>query len=276
MRSHRSIIVLVALAALLPAVCAEDDIDKVVEEETQTVYEAGLIAKGDLVDEDNNGWPDGMKDHKVRFIRLDHGGQGWDDGMGKSGADSEFLKFFNKETGLRVAQKGESHPISLLKEYPDDGFPPFVFLTGDGHMGRVSTNDAKILREYCLKGGMIIADAGSQSFHRSFVHFLRQVFPDKPLVDIASDDMVFQLPYPFPDGAPAFWHHGGRRALGIRHEGRWLVFYHPGDMNDAWKTEGFTDVTPELREAALKLGINLVFYAFAHWDQAVSEAGKSE
>jgi hypothetical protein len=48
--------------------------------------------------------------------------------------------------------------------------------------------------------------------------------------------MIYQLPYGFPDGAPAFWHHGGRRAKGIKHEGRWVVFYHPGDMNDAWKS----------------------------------------
>ena len=33
-------------------------------------------------------------------------------------------------------------------------------------------------------------------------------------------------------------------------EGRWIVFYHPGDMNDAWKSPGYSDVTPEMRAAA--------------------------
>ncbi|WP_165788625.1 DUF4159 domain-containing protein [Rubritalea profundi] len=37
---------------------------------------------------------------------------------------------------------------------------------------------------------------------------MRQVFPDKALVDIADDDMIYQLPNGFPDGPPAFWHHG--------------------------------------------------------------------
>ena len=139
---------------------------------------------------------------------------------------------------------------------------------------RVSTTDAKILREYCLKGGMLIGDAGSARFHQSFTHLMRQVFPDKPLIDIADDDMIYQLPYSFPDGAPAFWHHGGRRALGVKHEGRWVVFYHPGDMNDAWKSAGFTDVKPEMREAAMNLGVNLIYYAFTQWDDAVSKARK--
>ena len=121
---------------------------------------------------------------------------------------------------------------------------------------------------------MFIGDACSPEFHRSFTHFMRQVFPDKPLLDIADDDMLYQLPYGFPNGAPAFWHHGGRRAMGIKHEGRWCVFYHPGDMNDAWKSQGYTDVTPEMRKAAFDLGINIVYYAFNAWDDAVSKARK--
>ena len=141
-------------------------------------------------------------------------------------------------------------------------------------MGDVSTADKKILRDYCLNGGMLIADAGSARFHQSFTHFISQVFPDKPMVDIADDEMIYQLPYSFPDGAPAFWHHGGRRPLGVKHEGRWVVFYHPGDINDAWKSQGYTDVTPEMREAAMNLGINLVYYAFNNWNDAVSKAKK--
>ena len=71
-----------------------------------------------------------------------------------------------------------------------------------------------------------------------------------------------------------FWHHGGRRALGIKHEGQWVVFYHPGDMNDAWKSPGYTDVSPEMRASAMHLGINLVRYAFDRWNDAVAKAGK--
>lgn len=235
-------------------------------EGTEATYQSDKVAA-----EKQPGWPECADPMKFRFIRLDHGGQGWDDGMGTTEADTNFLEFFNEQTGLNVAAKGESHAIQLLRKYPPDSFPPFVFLTGNGSMGRVSSRDAKILREYCLKGGMVIADAGSQQFHHSFAHLMRQVFPDKPLVDIANDDPLFQTPYPFPNGAPAFWHHGGRRALGIKHEGRWLVFYHPGDMNDAWKSGEFIDVSPEMREASMKLGVNLVYYSFVQWLEAMGE-----
>ena len=254
------------------------EVDQEMEEKTQVTYEASANAKAGKMGKGGGtkgGWPEGMEDYKIRFIRLDHGGDGWDDGMDQTNADINFLRAFAQATGFKkIASKGESHSIALLKKYPDDGFPPFVYLTGNADMGRVTPADAKILREYCLKGGMLIADAGSARFHQSYLHFMRQVFPDKPLLDIADDDMLYQLPYGFPDGAPAFWHHGGRRALGVKHEGRWCVFYHPGDINDAWKSQGYTDVSPEMREAAMNLGINLVYYSFNQWNDAISKKKK--
>jgi hypothetical protein len=254
------------------------EVDQIMESKNQVTYEAnpnaqkGNLGKGGGTE---GGWPAGMEDYKIRFIRLDHGGAGWDDGMNETGADTNFLRGFAQATPFKkIARKGESHSIALLKKYPDDGFPPFVYLTGNSDMGRVSPADKKILRDYCLKGGMLIADAGSARFHNSFLHFMGQVFQDKPLLDIADDDMIYRLPYSFPEGAPAFWHHGGRRAKGIKHDGSWIVFYHPGDMNDAWKSQGYTDVTPAMREAAMSLGINLVAYSFNRWDDAVTKAKK--
>ena len=253
------------------------EVDEMIEEMTKQTYvasnaKAGKMGKGGGT---KGGWPAGMENYKIRFIRLEHSGAGWDDGMNHTQADINFLRAFSNATGFnKIAKKGESHSIRLLGKYPDDGFPPFVYLTGNGNMGRVSSGDVKILREYCLKGGLLIGDAGSATFDRSFRHFMRQVFPDKPLLDVADDDMIYQLPNGFPNGAPAFWHHGGRRGLGIKHEGRWCVYYHPGDMNDAWKSSGYTDVSPEMRDAAINLGVNLVYYAFNQWDDAVTKARK--
>jgi hypothetical protein len=254
------------------------EVDQQMEEQTQLTYEATSNAKAGKMGQGGGtqgGWPEGMENYRIRLIRLEHAGAGWDDGMDHTSADINFLRAFSQATGFKkIASKGESHSIALLGKYPDDGFPPFVYLTGNADMGRVSTADIKILREYCLKGGMLIADAGSMRFHQSFTHFMRQVFPDKPLLDIANDDMIYQIPYSFPEGAPAFWHHGGHRALGIKHENRWAVFYHPGDINDAWKSQAYADVTPEMRDAAMNLGVNLVYYAFSQWNDAVAKKRK--
>lgn len=256
----------------------ETEVDQVLQEQTRQTYEsnpnalAGNIGAGGGTE---GGWPEGMDDYRIRFIHLEHSGAGWDDGMGENSGTLNFLRHFAQVTGFRnIATGGESHSIRLLEKYPDDGFPPFVFLTGNAAIGRLSSDDIRILREYCLKGGMIFANAGSPAFHQSFTHLMRQVFPDRALTDVPDDDMIYQQPFRYPNGAPAFWAHGGTRALGVRHEGRLCVYYHPGDMNDAWRDPKFIDVSPELRQTALNLGVNIVYYAFTHWNDAIAKQKK--
>ena len=72
------------------------------------------------------------------------------------------------------------------------------------------------------------------------------------------------MPYSFPNGAPPLWHHGGSRALGIKHKNRWVVFYHPGNVHDAWKT-GHSGLDPRLAQGAIEISINVVYYAFTHY-----------
>lgn len=210
------------------------------------------------------GWPDGMEDALVRFIRLEYNGPGWDDGMDSiSRADMNFLDYFRKLTGFNTARKSESHPISHLRKYAKGFAPPFVYMTGHGDI-RVSPPDIATLREYLLDGGLLFADCGSPQFDRAFRAFMAQVFPGEPLRTISDDDPIFQMPFVFLHGAPPLWHHGGHRAMGIKHRGRWVVFYHPGDVNDAWKT-GHSGLDPKLAAGAMEVGVNIIHYAFTHY-----------
>ena len=210
------------------------------------------------------GWPDGMEDALVRFIRLKYNGEGWDDGMDKSSrADLNFLDYFRQLTGFPTSTKTEAHSIALLARYPKGFAPPFVFMTGEGSI-RVSGREIKILREYLMGGGMLFADCGSPQWNGSFHSFIQQVFPGEPLLNIADDDVLFQLPFAFVNGAPPLWHHGGRRALGIKYKGRWAVFYHPGDLNDAWK-KNRGGLSQRMADGALEMGINIIYYSFTNY-----------
>ena len=245
----------------------ESEILREVEEATELTYVAdpnALFGKMGAGGGKRGGWPEGVGNEPIRFIRLEYDGRDWDDGMdAASRADMNFLQEFRRITGFKVARKSESHPIRLLARY-DKGFaPPFVYMTGSGGI-RVSERSMRILREYLLDGGMLIADAGSATWDRSFRAFCRRLFPSKRLVVIADDDPIFQMPFVFPNGAPPLWHHGGMRAMGMKHKGRWIIFYHPGDLNDAWKT-GHSGLRPELAKAAYQLGVNLIYYAFTHY-----------
>jgi len=258
----------------------DTEVDKKMEELTDVQYDNMLAnAKSGSPGKGGKGgppgWPEGEEGAEIRFIRLNHGGAGWDDGMKKTLADKNFMREFQRVTRFKNVRKtGEAHPIGHLDLYPKDGFPPFVYMTGNGRMGRVSNNDIKVLQAYCMKGGMLIGDAGSGHFDRDFRNLMSRVFPNKRLIDIADDDRIYQLPFNFPNGAPEFWHHGGRRAMGIKHNNRWMVFYHPGDMNDAWKSSSYSKVSPEMRRNAYNLGINIVFYSFNEWNDAVKKLRK--
>jgi hypothetical protein len=204
----------------------------------------------------------------VRFIRLEHDALQWDDGMDAiSRADINFLDEFHRVSKFKVADRGESIPIVGLRHFKPGRAPPFLYMTGNGPIGAISAGEIKTLRDYMLAGGMIFADAGSESWDRSFRALMGQVFPEKQITDIPNDDPIYRYPFHFPDGAPPLWHHGGSRALGLKHEGRWCVFYHPGDMNDAWKT-GHSGAKPQTAQASMRLAINVIVYSFMRFLEA--------
>ena len=245
----------------------ESKIAEEVDEQTQLTHQAdrqGLQGKMGAGDGETGGWPDGVPGGKIRFIRLEYRGRDWDDGMdAASGADINFLNFLRKEVPFPVARKSESHAIGLLARYPKGYAPSFVYVTGADNIS-ASTSERRILREYLLNGGMLLADCGSARWDHSFRSFLRSVFPDKRLIDIADDDELYQAPYVFANGAPPLWHHGGYRAMGVKHKGRWIVFYHPGDINDAWKT-GRSGMDPEMADKAFQMGVNVMYYAITRY-----------
>ncbi len=209
------------------------------------------------------GWPNGMEDAKIRFIRLQYSGGDWDQDMGRD-ADYNMLLKLREYAGFNIADATESIKIADLKRWKSKKAPPFVYLTGSGSIS-LNRQEAKVLRSYLVdEGGMIFADNGGGSFDSGLNSMLKKVLPELEWVDIANDDIIFQHPFYFPNGAPPLWHHSGMRAKGMKFNGRWVVFYHQGDINDAWRTGG-SGVTPEIQERAYKMGANVIAYAFTQY-----------
>ncbi len=250
----------------------DSEVEKQVEEMTEMEYESVTMAMAGATGVGGGkkgGWPEGMGQKPVRFIRLRDFGPGWDDGMDQaSRADVNFLDEFNKITGFRVAEQSEAITIRQLSRF-DKGFaPPFVYMTGDSNIS-ISRNDTQLLREYLLDGGLLFADAGHPNFDRAFRSYItRELFPDNRLLPIADDDPIFRAPYQFPNGAPPLWHHGGRKAMGVyakvNGRVRLVVFYHPGDINDAWK-QGNSGLDRDTAQGAFHMGINIVYYSFTNY-----------
>jgi len=245
----------------------DSEVFEEVEELTERLHEAESIGKLGQGGGKEGGWPNGMEKAKVRFIRLEYSGGDWDQDMG-FGSDYNMLLKFRELTGFNIWPNTEHIMVAQLRRFHRKRAPPFVYITGGLEGGMFFTqSEIKTLRYYCLEmGGLIFADNGGGNFDGNFRLLMRRVFPDLPMITISHDDVIFAQPFVFPNGAPPLWHHSGDDAIGIKSRGRWVVFYHQGDINDAWKDD-HSGASKGLANQAFKLGINVINYAFNQYMQ---------
>ena len=96
---------------------------------------------------------------------------------------------------------------------------------------------------------------------------LVKVFPDKELTEIPTSHPIFNETYKFPNGLPKIHEHDGKQpqALGIFDNNRLiLLFTFESDLGDGWEDEEVHNDPQEIRQKALKMGANIIQYAFEH------------
>lgn len=140
---------------------------------------------------------------------------------------------------------------------------PLLHMTGHGNVF-FSEADAENLRNYLISGGFLHIDDnyGMQPYIEKE---LKKVFPSKELEELSSEHPLFSSAYEFPTGLPKIHEHDGKRpqAFGIFFEDRLvLLFTFESDLGDGWEDPEVHNDPPDVREKALKMGANIVRYAF--------------
>ena len=142
---------------------------------------------------------------------------------------------------------------------------PIVFMTGHGNV--YFTNDeAQNLRNYLISGGFLhISDNyGLDKFIR---RELKKVFPKLEFQEIPSNHQVYNQTFKFPKGIPKIHEHDKKSAqgFGLFYEGRLGIFYdYETDLSDGWEDQIIHNNPKEVREKALKMGANIIEYAFTN------------
>ena len=139
---------------------------------------------------------------------------------------------------------------------------PFLYLNGHGNLVFTEA-EAGRLRRY-LEGGGFLYVNDDYGLDEAVRRELAKVFPEQPLQPIPDSHPVYHAHFDFPDGLPKIHEHDGEPAqgFGLFHEGRLVVFYaYESDLADGWEPEGVHPDPPEVREAALRMGVNLLVYA---------------
>ncbi|MCB5234662.1 MAG: DUF4159 domain-containing protein [Candidatus Cloacimonetes bacterium] len=190
------------------------------------------------------------------FARLHY------DGGGDWYNDPEVLpnlaKFINGETGSdipidqSVVRAGESR----LFEYP------FVYMTGHGNI-RFTEAELVNLRKWMLRGGFLYAD-DDYGMDESFRREIRRIFPERELIEIDSSHPLFTSYFDYSEGLPKIHEHDNQppQAFAMFDDnGRMMMLYtYETNISDGWADPDTHGNPPELRETALRFGLNIVYY----------------
>lgn len=139
----------------------------------------------------------------------------------------------------------------------------FVHITGHGNIV-FTDQEAANLRAYLIAGGFLhVSDNyGIDPYIRKA---MKKVFPELDFVELPFSHPIYHQKFDFPNGLPKIHEHDGKPAqgFGIIYEGRLVCFYdYECDLGDGWEDQAVHKDPEETRLKALKMGANLVMYAF--------------
>ena len=192
---------------------------------------------------------------EIQIARVHYGGGGdW-----YSGDPLPTLIAFAREHSLL-----DLDPQPITVELTSDRLftVPVLFLNGHGNVA-LTEAEAGRLRRYLDGGGFLIVN-DDYGLDESARRELAKVFPDQPLQPLPASHPVYHAHFRFPDGLPKIHEHDGEPAqgFGLFVDGRLAVFYaYQSDLADGWEPEGVHPNPPAAREAALRMGVNLLVYA---------------
>jgi len=193
----------------------------------------------------------------VAILKYNGGG----DWYANPTAVTNLVSFSNTNIGTNISKDPQAVNINS-----EDIFNfPILFMTGHGNV-LFSDDDANNLRNYLISGGFLhISDNyGLDKFIR---RELKKVFPNLEFKEIPNNHPIYNQTFKFPNGIPKIHEHNKKPAqgFGLFHEGRLLVFYdYETDLSDGWEDEVVHNNPKSVREKSLKMGANIIEYAFTN------------
>ena len=169
------------------------------------------------------------------------------------------IKFCNQNIKTAI----DPQPLTVETGSTDIFQYPFLHMTGHGNVF-FSEEDAQNLRNYLLSGGFLHID-DNYGMNEYIRRELKKVFPDKEPEELPASHPIFSEAYKFPNGLPKIHEHDGLppQAFGIFENGRLvLLFTFESDLGDGWEDAAVHNDPLEVRIKALKMGANIIKYAF--------------
>ena len=142
---------------------------------------------------------------------------------------------------------------------------PIVLINGHGQI-LLDDNEKDTLKKYLDNGGFLLVndDYGIDKYFRELVH---ELYPEEKLKKLPNSHKLFNIYYSFPNGLPKIHRHDDEpaAAYGLYHKKRLIILYmYSSDIVDGWEKEEVHKDPVELREKAIKFGINIIWYVLTN------------
>ena len=190
------------------------------------------------------------------IARIHYGGGG--DWYSDPSSLPNLLRYVNTQTNINAAFEEVQLKITDKELYSH----PYLYLTGHGNI-RFTDKEIIRLREFLLRGAFLHVD-DNYGLDKSFRREMSRLFPDRDLVELHYDHPIFHCYFDFPDGLPKVHEHDNQppQGLGIFNGERLMVFYtYECDLGDGWEDEEVHHDPGPIREAALRMGVNIIWYS---------------
>jgi hypothetical protein len=221
---------------------------------------------------------------RLRYTSAsDYGGGGRSFGFGYSfsgwsrdypKADRQFLEALKRLTRIQMRSYEQVVDLDSDKIYDY----PWVYAVQVANWS-FTEEEATRLREYLLKGGFLMVDDfhGTEDWDR-FMAGMRQVFPDRPVEDLADSDEIFHVLFDLSDRfqIPGEQYVNTGRTYekdgyvpkwrAIRDDrGRIVVaICHNMHLGDAWEWADIAEYPENFSSMAFRIGINYIIYGMTH------------
>ena len=190
------------------------------------------------------------------IARIQYGGGG--DWYSDPSSLPNLLAFVNSNTPIKTMQK----EIKIKLTDNNANHYPYYYLTGHGNI-KFNNNEIISLREILSNDGFLHAD-DNYGMDKSFRREIKKIFPNKELIELPHNHPIFKSYYNLTNGLPKIHEHDNKppQALGIFNNDKLIVLYtYESDLGDGWEDSSVHNCPDELRENALKMGVNIIYYA---------------
>jgi hypothetical protein len=169
------------------------------------------------------------------------------------------LRYISERTSIKVDREPKLVSLESKEIFDCD----ILYISGHVPINFNET-ERKNLRDYLInyKGFVFVND--DYGMDESFRKEIKKVFPEYNLEVVPFSYPIYSVFYKFPNGLPKIHEHDGGppEGLGIFIDGELRLFYaYNTDIGDGWDSPEVHNDPENVREEAIRMGINIVMYA---------------